>query len=62
MEIFNKLKLIVKILKEAGKIEQYKQILEIQQELLEMQKKIWNLEKKNEELEGKFKNKRKSYL
>ena len=49
------LKTIGKILKEAGKIDQYRQILEIQEKLLEMQKEIVGLEEKNKVLEEKLK-------
>ena len=40
MAIFDDLKTVAKVLQEAGKIEQYKQILEVQEKLLEMQEKI----------------------
>lgn len=40
MAIFDDLKTVAKVLQEAGKIEQYKQILEVQGRLLEMQEKI----------------------
>lgn len=55
MAIFDELKSISKILQEAGKIEQYKQILEIQEKLLEMQNKINLLEEKNKSLSEKLK-------
>jgi hypothetical protein len=54
MGIFDNLKSIGKVLQEAGKIEQYKQILESVQELLEMQKKIEELENENKNLKEKL--------
>lgn len=43
-----------KILKEAGKIEEYQKILDLLEKLLEMQNKIIELEKENVNLKGKF--------
>ena len=40
MNLFEVLKLVAKTLKEADKIEQYKQILEVQEKLLKMQEKM----------------------
>ncbi|TSC94289.1 MAG: hypothetical protein Athens101428_332 [Candidatus Berkelbacteria bacterium Athens1014_28] len=54
MSIFDDLKSIAKVLQEAGKIEQYKQILDAQRDLLEMQKKISDLEKENKQLKEKL--------
>ena len=47
---FNELRAIGKVLQEAGKIEQYQQILAAQQQLLEMQKKIGDLDGENKKL------------
>lgn len=55
MGIFDDLKSAANILKEAGKIEQYKQILEAQERLLEMQNKIVALESENKNLKEKLK-------
>lgn len=57
MAIFDELKSIGKILQEAGKIEQYRQILDALQKLSEMQKKIEELEIENRELKKKLKTK-----
>lgn len=54
MAIFDELKSIAGILQEAGKIEQYSQILNAQKELLEMQKKIFDLEIENRSLKEKL--------
>lgn len=54
MGIFDELKTVAGVLQEAGKIEQYKQILDAQRELLEMQKKIFDLENANLELKSKL--------
>jgi len=54
MTIFDNLKSVAKVLQEAGKIEQYKQILEAQEKLLEMQKIIADLENENKELRNKL--------
>jgi hypothetical protein len=58
MSIFEKLKSIAKILLEAGKIEQYEQILEIQDRLDKIQKKLQKCEEENKTLKEKleFKN------
>lgn len=55
MAIFDELKSVAGVLQEAGKIEQYRQILDAQKELLEMQKRISDLEFENRELKEKFK-------
>jgi len=57
MAIFDELKSVASTLQEAGKIEQYKQILEAQKELLGMQKQISDLETENKELNEKLKTK-----
>jgi len=54
MAIFEELKSVAATLQEAGKIEQYKQIVQAQKELLEMQKQISELEKDKKELEEKL--------
>lgn len=54
MAIFDELKSVAGVLQEAGKIEQYKQILEVQEKLLEMQKTIIKLESDNKELKEKI--------
>lgn len=51
---FEELKNVAKVLQEAGKIEQYKLILETQSKLLEMQSRISNLEGENKELRNKI--------
>lgn len=55
MAIFDELKSIAGVLQEAGKIEQYRQILDAQKELLEMQKQILDLENENKEIKEKLK-------
>jgi len=55
MVVFDELKSIGKTLQEAGKIELYQQILEIQEKLLEMRKRISDLETENKELKEKLK-------
>jgi hypothetical protein len=55
MSTFDTLKSVASTLQEAGKIEQYKLILETQKELLEMQKKISDLELNNKSLIDKLK-------
>lgn len=54
MAIFDELKSVGKVLQEAGKIEQYKQILDALQKLLEMQKRIDELETDNKKLHEEF--------
>lgn len=54
MAIFDELKSIAGVLQEAGKIEQYRQILDAQKELLEMQNKIYSIESENRDLRGKL--------
>ena|SRR3989344_1083515 len=51
---FDNLKSVAKVLQESGKIEQYKQILDVQEKLLKMQAKIADLETKNKKLEEKL--------
>jgi len=53
--IFDELKSIAKVLREADKIEQYQQILDVQERLLEMQNKIAELESENKDLKEKLK-------
>jgi len=55
MAIFDELKSVAGVLQEAGKIEQYRQILDAQKELLEMQKRISDLETENKDLIEKLK-------
>ncbi|MBI4155816.1 MAG: hypothetical protein HY507_01115 [Candidatus Zambryskibacteria bacterium] len=50
MSLYDGLKDAASILKEAGKIEEYRQILEAQEKMLEMSKKIEDLEEDNKEL------------
>lgn len=54
MGIYEGLKDAAGILKEAGKIEQYRQILEVQEKLLEMQRQISELETENKTLKEKL--------
>lgn len=54
MAIFDELKSIGKVLQEAGKIDLYQQILNVQQQLLEMQNRIASLDKENKELKEKL--------
>lgn len=54
MAVFEELKSIASILREADKIPQYEQILSIQEKLLEMQNKIFGLESENRELKEKI--------
>ncbi len=55
MAIFDELKSVAKVLQEAGKIEQYQQILDVLSKLLEMQKRVAELEEENKNLAEKFK-------
>jgi hypothetical protein len=57
MAIFDELKSIAGVLQEAGKIEQYRQILDIIKELLEIQKKNFDLETENRSLKDKLETK-----
>ncbi len=59
MAIFEELKSIGKVFQEAGKIELYQQILDIQGKLLEMQKRIFDLEIENTDLQSVIKQKKK---
>mgnify|MGYP001571061223 CR=1 FL=1 len=54
MSIFENLKAVGGVLQEAGKIEQYQQIIEAQGVILEMQKRLFDLEVENKELESKI--------
>lgn len=54
MGIFEAAKSAASVLKEAGKIEEYRQILELLEQLLELQKKNADLETENKELKEKF--------
>ncbi len=54
MSIFDALKSTAKVLQEAGKIEQYQQILDAMAKLLEMQNRITELESENKDLEEKL--------
>lgn len=55
MAIFDELKSVASTLQEAGKIEQYRQILDAQKELLQMQKTIADLESDNRQLKEELK-------
>lgn len=55
MGLYDGLKDAAGVLKEAGKIEQYRQILEVLEKLLEMQKKITELEADNKDLREQLK-------
>ena len=55
--IYDGLKDAAFILKESGKIEQYREILEAQEKMLEMQKRIAELENENKDLMGKLETK-----
>jgi hypothetical protein len=50
MAVFDELKSIAKVLQEAGKIELYQKILDVQQQLLEMQNTIFELNSENKVL------------
>ena len=54
MGIFEEAKTAANILKEAGKIEEYKQILDLLDKLLELQKRCVDLEAENKSLKEKF--------
>jgi hypothetical protein len=55
MGIYETLKSTANVLREADKIEQYRQILDVMEKLLEMQKKLSELEEKNKSLREKLK-------
>ena len=57
MGIYDGLKDVAGVLKEAGKIEQYREILGVQEKLLEMQKQISELENDNKSLKEKLETK-----
>lgn len=61
MAIFDELKSVANVLREADKIPQYEQILGVQEKLLEMQNRIFELEKENRELKEKI-NKKESLV
>lgn len=54
MAIFDELKSVANVLKEADKIPQYQQILEVLEKLLEMQKHVVDLEVENKGLKDKL--------
>ena len=54
MGIFDVLKNAARVAQEAGKIELYGQILDVQQKLLEQQRQISELEEMNKELKAKL--------
>lgn len=62
MAIFDELKSVAKTLREAEKIPQYEQILNIQEKLLEMQNRIFDLEGENRELKSKLSEREKILL
>ena len=55
MGIYETLKSTASVLREADKIEQYRQILDAMEKLLEMQNKLAELEKENKLLKEKLK-------
>lgn len=57
MAIFDELKSIGKVLREADKIEQYNQILDVQEKLLEMQNRIIELDSENRVLKEQLETK-----
>lgn len=59
MGILDTLKTVGNTLREADKIDQYQQILEVQQLLLDMQEENQNLKKENQELRDKLIQKKK---
>ncbi len=54
MGIFEAATVAANVLKEAGKIEEYKQILQLLDRLLELQKRVADLETENKSLKEKF--------
>ncbi len=54
MGVFDELKSVGKILHEAGKLEQYQQILDAMEKMLDMQKNITDLEDENKSLKAKL--------
>lgn len=54
MGIYEATKDVANVLREAGKIEEYKTILDLQGKLQEMQNTIFELEKENRNLKEKF--------
>ena len=54
MSIYDQLKDVAKVLREADKIEQFQVILEAQQSLMDMQHKLHSLEKENSQLKDKL--------
>ena len=57
MAIFDEIKSIASVLQEAGKIEQYRQILEVQSQLLQMQNDLGKISRENYELKEKLRTK-----
>ncbi len=55
MSMFDELKSVGKVLQDAGKIEQYQQILIAQEKMLEMQKKINDITEENRSLNDRLK-------
>lgn len=55
MGIFDTTKDIANVLKEAGKIDEYRKILDLQEKMLEMQSKIQNQDEEIKELQEKLK-------
>lgn len=55
MSIYDQLKDVAKVLREADKIEQFQVILDTQQSLMDMQHKLQSLEEENSELKDKLK-------
>jgi cell shape-determining protein MreC len=55
MGIYDTLKSTASVLREADKIEQYRQILDAMEKLLELQNKLAELEKENKSLKEKLK-------
>jgi hypothetical protein len=54
MGIFDEIRTAAEVLREAGKIEQYKQLLDAQQQLLDMQKNLSDLENENKQLKNEL--------
>jgi len=57
MGFLSKLKTIIKVLWNAGKIKEYSQILETQEKLLKMQDQMELVEEENKRLKGALRNK-----
>ena len=54
MAIFDELKSVAKTLREADKIEQYQQILDVQEKLIDIEKRNYELENENRKLKEKL--------